>query len=274
VGEVKPVKYVDNITFNPADLELVPMPDCVDAQLVVLVSSLVNNTNVYHPQLCNITNISMAKTDKTIYMVLLTHIYYGTIKLWLALPSYLPSPFNRLLTVEYLNDYVYASSEKSIIKQMEQLSTVESIVSYNLSSILRNFNYHRIVSLDDLLYWEYNKINCVQQLRLYYELQGFIVKVAVIISTNDTKNKTTLDIYLNEKSIVRNDKDIRISRVGASECVHIDSETSFCLRCNKGYYVDQKDGKCYKSIENCSIQSRQLCIACQNGFVATDYKCT
>ena len=116
LGDIKPITYRENLTFNSMNIELIPMPNCVDEELTALVLSLINNTHIYNPVLCNLTNISMAKNDKSIYMALLNHIYYGIIKLWLALPSYLPSPLNKILFVEYIDNNLYASIDKSILK--------------------------------------------------------------------------------------------------------------------------------------------------------------
>lgn len=54
-------------------------------------------------------------------------------------------------------------------------------------------------------------------------MEGFVVKVGAIISKTVDKGESKLDIYLREKSIRKNDRDITIGRAGESECVQVNT---------------------------------------------------
>lgn len=58
------------------------------------------------------------------------------------------------------------------------------------------------VGSKDVIYWGFTRINCLQELVVYYELDGFIIKVDAIIGKYNNNN--TLDVTIIQNSIIPN----------------------------------------------------------------------
>ena len=63
-------------------------------------------------------------------------------------------------------------------------------------------------------------------------------------------------------------------------CYEVDQDSFLCNSCQKNYYLNKKNYKCYPNIENspykhCSVVDEEKCILCEHGFHLTeDFKCS
>lgn len=127
----------------------------------------------------------LVANNSNLKMIELSHVYYGNIRVWASMAE------DKVTDIQYIdNGYLLSTADITILMQIPEVLTGVRLIAAEISSILSSHNYvedgqAKTITESDIIYWKFKRVKNVDEIEVYYEFEGFVVRSVILMGRKD-----------------------------------------------------------------------------------------